>query len=105
MMERIDKAINWENIEALLKKYYHIGLSNEGADAYAPLVLLKCILLQKWFHIPSDPELDNQASDRLSFNKFLGLPFDKPSPAHSTFSRFTSRLSKEAMIELHNELL
>jgi hypothetical protein len=43
MMERIDKAINWENIEALLKKYYHIGLSNEGADAYAPLVLLKCI--------------------------------------------------------------
>jgi len=105
MMERISKAVNWENIEALLKEYYHIGQSHEGADAYSPLMLLKCMLLQKWFHIPSDPELENQINDRISFKKFLGLSLDKPSPDHSTFSRFRSRLSKEAMIQLNNEIL
>jgi hypothetical protein len=42
-------------------KHYHIGTSNEGADvypiefgdysigAYAPLMLFKCLMLQKWF--------------------------------------------------------
>jgi IS5 family transposase len=105
MMERINKSINWENIEVLLKEYYHIGQSHEGADAYSPLMLLKCMLLQKWFHIPSDPELENQINDRISFKKFLGLSFDKPSPDHSTFSRFRGRLSKEAMMKLNNEVL
>ena len=42
-------------------------------------MLLKCLLLQKWFRIPSDPELENQINDRISFKKFLGLPLDKPS--------------------------
>ena len=68
-------------------------------------MLLKGMLLQKWFHIPSDPELEDQINDRISFKKFLGLPLDKPSPDHSTFSRFRSRLSKEAMIKLNDEVL
>jgi len=105
MMERINNSVNWKKIEGLLKEHYHIGQSHEGADAYSPLMLLKCMLLQKWFHIPSDPELENQINDRISFKKFLGLSFDKPSPDHSTFSRFRSRLSKEAMIQLNNEIL
>jgi len=81
MMERINTVISWKNI------------------------LLKCLLLQKWFHITSDPELENQINDRISFKKFLGLPLDKPSPDHSTFSRFRSRLSKEAMIHINNIVL
>jgi IS5 family transposase len=105
MMERINQVITWKNIEALLLEYYDVGRSTEGADAYPPLMLIKCLLLQKWFRIPSDPELENQINDRISFKKFLGLSLDKPSPDHSTFSRFRSRLSKEAMMQLNNEIL
>ena len=105
MMKRIEKAVNWQNIEALLLEHYEVGKSKEGADAYSPLLLLKCMLLQKWFRIPSDPELENQINDRISFKKFLGLPLDKPSPDHSTFSRFRSRISKEALMELNSEVL
>jgi IS5 family transposase len=105
MMNKINKVINWKNVEAMLQEYYEVGTSKEGADAYPPLMLLKSLLLQKWFRIPSDPELENQINDRISFKKFLGLPLDKPSPDHSTFSRFRSRLSKEAMIKLNNEVL
>ncbi len=105
MMKRINKVVNWKNIEAVLMEHYEVGTSKEGADAFPPLLLMKSMLLQKWFHIPSDPELENQINDRISFRKFLGLPLDKPSPDHSTFSRFRSRLTKEAMIELNNEVL
>jgi IS5 family transposase len=105
MMERINTTVPWTNIEGLLQEYYQVGTSREGADAYPPLMLLKGLLLQKWFHIPSDPELESQINDRISFKKFLGLSLDKPSPDHSTFSRFRSRLSKEAMITLNNEVL
>ena len=105
MMEKINKVVKWKNIEALLLEHYEVGTSKEGADAYPPLMLLKSMLIQKWLHIPSDPELENQINDRISFKKFLGLTLDKPSPDHSTFSRFRNRLSKEAMIELNNVVL
>ena len=105
MMEKINNLIDWHNIEALLLEYYDAGKSEQGADAYPPLTLLKCLLLQKWFHIPSDPELENQINDRISFKKFLGISIDKSSPDHSTFSRFRSRISKEAMFHLNNVVL
>jgi len=105
MMKRINKVVTWRNIEGLLREYYEIGTGKEGADAYPPLLLLKGLLLQKWFHIPSDPELENQINDRISFKKFLDLPLDKPSPDHSTFSRFRGRLSQEALLKLNNGVL
>lgn len=104
-LEQMNKVIDWSKIESNLMKHYKIGVSNEGADAYPPLMLFKCLLLQKWFRIPSDPELESQINDRISFKKFLKLPFDMPSPDHSTFSRFRKRLSKKAMIKINSEVL
>lgn len=104
-LEQMKKVIDWSKIESILMKHYKIGISNEGADAYPPLMLFKCLLLQKWFRIPSDPELESQINDRISFKKFLKLPFDMPSPDHSTFSRFRKRLSKKAMIKINSEVL
>jgi IS5 family transposase len=69
-----------------------------------PLCCLNVYLLHKWFRIPSDPELESQINDRISFKKFLKLPFDIPSPDHSTFSRFRKRLSKKAMIKINSEV-
>ena len=104
-LEQMNKVINWSKVENILMKHYKIGISNEGADAYPPLMLFKCLLLQKWFRVPSDPELESQINDRISFKKFLKLPFDMPSPDHSTFSRFRKRLSKKAMIKINSEVL
>jgi transposase, IS5 family len=105
MMMSIEKVVRWRDLEALLMEHYETGTSKEGADAYPALMLLKALLLQKWFCIPSDPELENQINDRISFKKFLGLPLDRPSPDHSTFSRFRSRLSEEEMRELNSLVL
>ena len=49
------------------------------------------MLLQKWFQIKSDPELESQINDRISFMDFLDIPLELPSPDHSTLSRFRKR--------------
>ena len=105
LMDKISQSIDWARINAVLMSHYTVGTSKEGADAYPPLLLFKCLMLQKWFRIISDPELKNQINDRLSFKKFLGLPLSKPSPDHSTFLRFRSRLSKQAMDQINSEIL
>lgn len=90
----IKNAISWDKIESILLKDYPVGNKKEGNSAYPPLFLFKCLLIQKWFRIQSDPELENQINDRNSFQSFLGLSANESSPDHSTFSIFRKRLSK-----------
>lgn len=104
-MEEINRVIDWSRIESLLLRNYPVGKSFEGNSAYPPLFLMKCLLLQQWFKIDSDPELETQINDRNSFKKFLGLSFDDSAPDHSTFSRFRGRFSKDTMRLINHELL
>ena len=104
-LKELDSTIDWQPVDDLLKKHYAPGKSKDGEPAYQPLLLFKCCLLQKWFQIKSDPELESQINDRISFKIFLELPMDTLSPDYSTFSRFRNRLSKEAMIEVNSLLL
>ena len=101
----IANSIDWNSIQAVLTGHYQVGTSKEGADAYPPLLLFKCLLLQKWFHIDSDPELESQINDRISFKKFLELSLNDPSPDHSTFSRFRKRLTKNTMDQINSVIL
>ena len=81
MMEKINDVVEWDNIEAVLNEHYEVGRSKEGADAFPPLLLMKCMLLQKWFRIPSDPELENQINDRMCGRaRWHILAGEKPAP-------------------------
>jgi len=93
-LKDLESAISWDRIESILMKDYPVGNKKEGNKAYPPLFLFKCLLLQKWFQIHSDPELENLINDRRSFRVFLGLIGDQASPDHSTFSKFRKRLTK-----------
>ena len=90
----LEETIAWDQIEAILMRDYPVGHKKEGNKAYSPLFLFKCLLIQKWFRIKSDPELENLINDRRSFRKFLGLSEVDTSPDHSTFSKFRKRLTK-----------
>lgn len=82
-----------------------MGRSEFGNRAYQPLMLLKAIILQKWYPIDSDPELQNQINDRLSFKVFIGLLLSQPSPDHSVICRFRERVGKAILERIHRELL
>lgn len=53
--------------------------------------MIKMLILQQWYDL-SDPELERQANDRISFRHFLGLP-DKI-PDRSTIWFFRERISE-----------
>jgi IS5 family transposase len=70
-----------------------------------PMVLLKAILIQKWFGINFDPDLESQINERFSFKAFIGLPFGQLSPDHSIICRFQERTGKDTWEKVHHELL
>ena len=49
LMNTLNDAIVWSRVEHILMTHYAVGTSGEGADAHPPLLLFKCMLLQKWF--------------------------------------------------------
>ena len=104
-LKEIHDYVRWEPIDRILMDVYPVGKAAVGNSAYPPVMLLKALLLQKWFGIRSDPELENQINDRLSFKMFIGLPFGDPSPDHSVISRFRDRVGAKAMERIHAELL
>jgi IS5 family transposase len=55
------------------------------------VVMVKLLVLQQWYGL-SDPELERQAVDRLSFMNFLGFPEDIPD--FTTVWYFRERLAK-----------
>jgi transposase, IS5 family len=104
-LAEINRSVDWEPIEKLLMRGYPVGDSELGNKAFYPIVLLKAVMLQKWYGIDSDPELENQINDRWSFKKFIGIPMRQPSPDHSLISKFRKRVSQQVMEAIHKELL
>lgn len=104
-LKNMEKAIAWDQVETILLKDYPVGQRKEGNKAYNPLLLFKCLLLQKWFQIKSDPELESQINDRHSFQSFLGLGANQSSPDHSTFSKFRKRLTKGKFDAILSDIL
>ena len=45
-VEKLNTAIDWSRVETILSSHYTVGTSGEGADAYPPLMLFKCLLLR-----------------------------------------------------------
>ena len=70
------------------------------------VVMVKMLVLQSWYGL-SDPELERQANDRISFRSFLGFPDAVPDA--TTVWQFRERLAesdrdKEVWEELQRQL-
>ncbi len=92
-MEKLGQSIDWNRINTILLSHYTVGTASEGTDAYPSLLLYKCLLLQKWFHIDSDPELENAVQQA---SKTLGQP-------ESVSKRLISWLKEASERELSKE--
>ena len=90
----VDRMVNWSPIEAELNAIY---ASRMGAPSFAPLLMFKALLIQRWYDL-SDPALEDALNDRKSFARFIGLPLDRAGPDHSTLWRFRTQLIKRGMM-------
>lgn len=70
----------------------------KGGRPFWPVeLMLRCLLLAKWFGL-SDPQLEEQLRDRLSFRRFVGLGLDDKTPDETTFVVFRRRLQESGHI-------
>lgn len=97
-LEPISNLVDWEEF----RKFFNRENSKIGRPAYDPILMLKMIVIQSWYGI-SDEELEYQVADRISFQKFLGIPNEIPD--YSTVWRFREALAEEKILdEIWDEL-
>jgi IS5 family transposase len=89
-LRRCEELIDWRG---LARSIAHLFPEHpQGGRPFWPAVtMLKCIMLQKWFNL-SDPQLEEQLRDRISFRRFVALSFDDATPDETTMVNFRKRL-------------
>ena len=67
----IGSQIDWERFRFLEPLIYKNKTSRGGRPNIDIVIMIKLLALQHWFGL-SDPELEWQVADRISFRVFLG---------------------------------
>lgn len=89
-LDKINKIVNWEKIDELVQATDFTG-KRGGRKPINPLQKVKMLFIQYLYNL-SDPELEDQLYDRLSFQRFVGLDFSESIPNFTTLWRFKERL-------------
>ncbi len=63
--------IDWEKFRPIIKELYTNNTEMGGRPNLDEVLMIKKMVLQQWYG-SSDPELERQANDRISFRHFLG---------------------------------
>ena len=90
-LSEIDSLIDWEAFRPIVRDMYDNKTKKGGRPNIDEVMMIKALILQEW-HGLSDPELERQITDRISFRKFLGFP--NTIPDFTTVWTFRERLSK-----------
>jgi len=90
-LAEIESLMDWEAFCPIVGDMYDNKSEQGGRPNIDEVVMIKLLVLQQWYGL-SDPELERQAADRLSFIKFLGFPEDIPD--FTTVWKFRERLTK-----------
>ena len=94
-LEKINNIVNWDEVLTLVKQVDKTDSVVGGAPHRNLLTKVKMLFLQHLYNL-SDPELEDQVNDRLSFQHFAGIDYTTTVPDYSTIWRF-----KESLIELN----
>jgi IS5 family transposase len=97
VLETITREVDFSAAEQQVSATYGTG----GRPACRVGVLLRIMILQHLYGL-SDPQVEEQIKDRLSFQKFVQLETDEAVPDETTICRFRQRLIE---CHLHEQLL
>ena len=87
----ISDRIDFERIRPILSDLYENDTEKGGRPNYDLILMVKILLLQQWYNL-SEPQVEREIRDRVSFMKFLGFP--EKLPGKNTTWYFSERLSK-----------
>ncbi|MDI9633165.1 MAG: IS5 family transposase [Methanolinea sp.] len=90
-LSEFESIIDWDQFRPILEDLYKNKKGKGGRPNIDPVVMVKLLVLQKLYNF-SDPELERQVTDRISFRKFIG--FHHGVPDFSTVWFFRERLKE-----------
>jgi len=90
-LAKADKQIDWEKFKPIIKDLFQNDTEKGGRPNIDEVIMVKLLVIQQWYSL-SDEELEREATDRLSFRRFLGYP--DVVPDSTTIWLFRERLSK-----------
>ncbi len=92
------KVIDFEMFRPLLEKAFHKERkSNAGRPPFDVVMMFKILILQRLFNL-SDDQTEYQITDRMSFQRFIGLSLGDRVPDAKTIWLFRDTLTRSGMI-------
>lgn len=102
ILDEISRYLDFEMFRPTLESAY--PQNDRGPLRFDRVLLFKILILQKWFNL-SDPEVEAQIYDRLSFRRFLCLSLEDSIPDETTICRFRNQLKDTGKYEWLFEIL
>ena len=103
-LEKINKIVDWDDVLSIVRVVDRTDKRTGGAPHKDLLVKVKMLFLQYLYNL-SDPELEDQVNDRLSFQSFVGVSFTTTIPDFTTIWRFRERLIENKLNDKLFELI
>jgi IS5 family transposase len=94
-LRRIDAMVDWSALEPLALK---VRPGQTGRPPYDALAMLKALFLQAMYDL-SDPGLEAQLLDRVSFRQFCGWDLSERTPDETTILRFRHEAAEAGVLE------
>lgn len=92
------KIIDFESFRPLLEKAFRKDRkSNAGRPSFDVVMMFKILVLQRLFNL-SDDQTEYQITDRMSFQRFIGLSLGERVPDAKTIWLFRDTLTQSGMI-------
>ena len=103
---KMESLIDWDAFRPILSDLYKNNTSKGGRPNIDVVIMIKLLVLQQWFGL-SDPQLERDLADRISFKVFIGT--SEIIPDFTTVWLFRERLAKsgkdkEIWAELQRQL-
>ncbi len=95
-LELMKHEIDWQPFVPIIKSVFHDDEIHGGRPHTDEIIIVRILLLQGWYGL-SDPELEFQINDRLSFRNFIGFP--EKVPDFTTVWKIRERLTRSNIID------
>ncbi|MBD3205875.1 IS5 family transposase [Candidatus Bathyarchaeota archaeon] len=90
-LAEVEPLIDWDAFRPVIQPIFDNQGPMGGRPNIDPVIMVKMLVLQAWYGL-SDPELERQVNDRISFMHFLEFPDSLPD--YSTVWYFRERLAE-----------
>ncbi|MDP6037192.1 MAG: IS5 family transposase [Candidatus Latescibacteria bacterium] len=98
-LDQLDRTIPWQKLASPIRATYDNDGEQGGRPNVAVVVMLKIVMLQKWFSL-SDEALEGMLLDRISFRRFVGLSMHDGTVDATTLVKFRNRLREQGLMSV-----